>query len=55
MPWSRKQHEAELTDAIIAQDLNKVQQLADAAVKHDRDVAAQTGEIVWAHKDKWPA
>lgn len=55
MVWSRKQHETELADAIIAQDLEKVQKLADAAVQHDRDVAKQTGDVFWAHKDKWPA
>ncbi|MDA3644364.1 hypothetical protein LZ318_30870 [Saccharopolyspora indica] len=53
MAWNREQHEKELADAITAKDLDKIEELSDAAVEHDRDVAEKTGEIFWAHKNKW--
>lgn len=48
--WSIDRHEKKLTDLILDNDWEGVQKLAEEAAKHDKDVAAKTGEIFWDHK-----
>lgn len=50
----RKWLDKELADAVVGQDLDRLQELADYAKKEDPDTARDIhGTIIKPHQDKW--
>lgn len=50
MGWSIDRHEVDLINRIIKGDWEGVDQLAEEAAAHDKDVAERTKQIFWDHK-----
>lgn len=50
----RTQLNQEITDAVLAQDLDRLQKLADKAKDDDPDTARDIhGKLIKLHRDKW--